>query len=68
MDLWGIKKGITMRSEFKKLTYEDKFDRKFACWANNHDGWSKAKKQNRKEARQKLKEELKKELERNQYV
>lgn len=52
-----------MKSEFKKLTDENKFSRKFACWCNNHCGISKLKRANRQEARNKLKEKLKKEIE-----
>ena len=33
-----------MRSVMKRLTEEDRFSRMFACWANNHKGWSKTKK------------------------
>ena len=52
------KKGI-----FTKLSYEDKFSRMFACWANNHcKAWSDYKKRNRQTARNRLKEELKNEI------
>ena len=44
-----------MRSIDKRLTEEDRFARKFACWANNHKGWSKAKKRNRRSARRRIK-------------
>lgn len=50
------------RGIHRKLTYEDRFDRDYACWANNHGGWSKAKTQTRREFRAKLKEEPKKEI------
>jgi len=50
------------KSKFKKLSHEDKFSRAYACWAFNHGGWAKYKKQNRRTARVKLKEELKKEI------
>jgi hypothetical protein len=43
-----------MRSIDKRLTEEDRFARKFACWANNHKGWSKTKKRNRRLARRKI--------------
>lgn len=47
------------RGIFKKITYEDKFDRNYACWVkNNPRAWAWWKKKNRKEARQKLKKEL----------
>lgn len=42
---------------------QDEFDRYWACWANNHNGWSKQKKKNRRAAKRKLKAELKAELE-----
>ena len=44
-----------MRSVMKRLTEEDRFSRMFACWANNHKGWSKTKKRNRRLARRKIK-------------
>lgn len=47
---------------WKKLTYESTFSRAFACWANNHFGWRKYKKRNRKEMRRKLKKQL------NEYI
>jgi len=50
-----------MKGYFKRLTYESKFSRKFACWCQNHSGISKLKKSNRREARAKLKRELKNE-------
>ncbi len=43
-----------MRSIDKRLVNEDKFARKYACWASNHDGWSKTKKRNRRLARRKI--------------
>ena len=43
-----------MRSIDKRLTEEDRFSRKFACWANNHKGWSKEKTRNRRLARRKI--------------
>ena len=43
-----------MRNIDKRLTEEDKFSRKFACWANNHKGWSKTKTRNRRLARRKI--------------
>ena len=44
-----------MRSAFKRLTEYDRFAKAFCCWANNHKGWSKTKKRNRRIARRKLK-------------
>lgn len=51
------------RGIFKKLTYEDKFDRAYACWVkNNPRAWAWWKRKNRKEARRKLKRELRVDL------
>lgn len=44
------------KSRFTKLSYEDKFDRKYACWTRY--GWRKYKRANRRMARRKLKREL----------
>lgn len=45
-----------MRKGFwKQLSYEDKFDRKYACSAVNHNGWRKRKRLNRRAARRALK-------------
>ena len=45
-----------MRKGFwKQLSYEDKFDRKYACWAVNDNGWRKRKRLNRRAARRALK-------------
>ena len=50
-------------NQSKKLICEDKFARKYACWANNHcQGWSKYKTKQRRETRRKLKEETNKEI------
>lgn len=46
------------KSRFKKSSYEDKFDRKYACWAQNHKGWRKYKRSNRRMARRVAKREL----------
>lgn len=43
------------KSYYKKLSYEDKFDRKYACWTHNHKGWVKYKTSNRRMARRKIK-------------
>lgn len=43
----------------KKETYEDKFDRKFACWVQNHrKAWMFWKKRNRRLFRRMGKQEL----------
>ena len=48
----------------KKLTFEDKFDRKYACWVkNNRKAWHWWKRQARREFRRTMKEWLNKEME-----
>ena len=48
----------------KKATFEDKFDRKYACWVkNNRKAWRWWKRKNRKDFRRKEKIEIRKELE-----
>ena len=40
----------------KKMTFEDKFDRKYACWVkNNRKAWHFWKRRNRKLFRKKMK-------------
>lgn len=40
----------------KKMTFEDRFDRKFACWVkNNRKAWKFWKRKNRKDFRSKMK-------------
>ena len=31
--------------------WQDEFEHRFACWANNHNGWAKAKKSNKRLAK-----------------
>ena len=39
-------------NEHKKLTFEDRFDRKYACWVkNNNKVWAWWKRRNRKQYR-----------------
>lgn len=46
---------VVSRNLHKKLVREDKFDRYYACWANNHcQGWSKYKRENRQKFRVRL--------------
>ena len=45
-----------------KLGDQSDFSFRFACWANNHRGKSKAKKSNKRTAKRILKQELQKEL------
>ena len=42
---------------------QSKFDKRYACWANNHNGWSKMKKINRKLFKKKFRREVEKEIE-----
>lgn len=40
-----------------KLPFQSEFSHKYACWANNHRGWAKMKKSNKRIAKRKLKQE-----------
>lgn len=44
-----------------KLNSQSEFSHHYACWANNHRGWAKMKKANKKIAKHRLKDELRKE-------
>lgn len=44
------------RHELKYLPYQSRFDHKYACWAINHNGWSKMKKLNRRTTKHRLKQ------------
>lgn len=49
---------MSRRSIYKGLfNYQSEFSRRYACWANNHRGWAKMKKANRKLAKKRLKME-----------
>ena len=50
-----------------KLGWQSEFDHLFACWANNHNGWAKAKKYNKRVAKRRLKQEWKKEDQNHEY-
>lgn len=51
-------------NEFKKRTFEDRFDRKYACWVkNNRKAWHWWKRNNRRQYRRLLKQDLYRELE-----
>lgn len=54
------------RSEIKRKQFSDNgqswFEKMYACWANNHNGWSKMKKKNRRRYKKKFREETKKEI------
>ena len=45
-----------------KLDYQSEFSHKYACWANNHNGWAKMKKFNKRLAKRRLKQEERKEI------
>ena len=55
------KGGIVVKGKIhKKPTFEDKFDRKYACWVKNHPkAWHWYKVQNRKLFRRKVSQEEK---------
>lgn len=40
-----------------KIPYQSEFDHHFASWANNHRGWAKMKKFNKRLAKRRLKQE-----------
>lgn len=44
------------------LEFESEFSHKYACWANNHMGWAKMKKANKRLAKRRMKQELNKKL------
>lgn len=47
---------MTSRNIYKPhLEYQSEFDHRWACWANNHRGWAKMKKCNKKLAKKRLK-------------
>ena len=39
-----------------------RFDKEYACWANNHNGWSKAKKKWRRIGKKRMCREVKEEI------
>ena len=55
------------RSEINRRQFSDNyqswFSKGLAGWANNHNGWSKMKKKNRRRFKKKFREETKKEIE-----
>ena len=55
-----------MRSEINRRRFSENgqawFDKKYACWANNHNGWSKMKKKNRRLFKRKFRQETQKEI------
>ena len=57
---------MSKRSEINRRQFSNKyqswFSKKFAAWANNHNGWSKMKKKNRKIFKKKFRRETDKEI------
>lgn len=53
-----------MRSEINRRQFSHKyqslFSKKYACWANNHNGWSKMKKKHRRIFKRKFRQETRK--------
>ena len=43
------------------LPWQSEFDHRFACWANNHNGWAKMKKANKRLAKRREKRKWKEE-------
>ena len=41
------------------LPWQSEFDHRFACWANNHNGWAKMKKANKRLAKRREKRDWK---------
>lgn len=56
-----------IRSEITRRQYsykwQSEFSHRFAAWANNHNGWSKMKKKNRRLFKKKFRSEIRKEIE-----
>ena len=42
------------------LDFQSEFSHKFACWANNHRGWAKMKKSNKRIAKKRERRSAKK--------
>ena len=57
---------MSKRSEINRRQFSNKyqswFSRRLATWANNHGGWSKMKKKNRRIFKKKFRQETKKEI------
>ena len=47
------------------LPWQSEFDHRFACWANNHRGWPKMKKYNRRLAKRREKRSWQREVREN---
>ena len=44
------------------LDWQSEFDHQCACWANNHMGWAKMKKANKKIAKKRLRRKIQKQI------
>lgn len=54
------------KSEITRRQFSDRgqslFSKEYACWANNHNGWSKMKKMNRRLFKKKFRRETEREI------
>ena len=44
------------------LDFQSEFSHRYACWANNHRGWAKAKKANKRIAKKRERRQYRKEM------
>ncbi len=55
------------KAEIARRQFSDRgqswFSKRYSCWANNHNGWSKMKKLNRRLFKKKYRREINKEIE-----
>ena len=58
-----MKSNEVSRRQFSD-NYQSWFSRYWACWANNHRGWQKMKKKNKRMFKKKFRRETEKEIER----
>ena len=49
-------------NKMEPIDYESEFDHELASWANNHNGWAKAKAANRRQAKAQHKRLIEKEI------
>jgi len=58
-----------MKAILKKfLPWQSEFDHHYACWANNHEGWAKMKKANKKLAKVKMNRAICKQIQDEIYI
>lgn len=64
--LGNCKQRRFMRSEIKRRQFSENhqswFSHDYACWANNHNGWRKMKKKNRRLFKKKYRREVEKDI------